>query len=223
MANDVVPGAYMRWLTLAAVHTALTLVAVLCCPANSTAPVASDTAVVFADCAAPVFVVCSPTAVNATHRRWANVSIAIVNSTVGAIACGGSGTDNMTTAVSDVTVLLSGCRLAAANASLSVVSLGSADGGGSAFYGDGIAVRIVGTNLSQSYSSGAAAAVRFSSFAALSGVDVAVVNSSVATLGNATASVVAVASVAALENVTVWLWGSRVTANATLPPGGGAR
>ena len=134
------------------------------CPAapGGSVSVGSNADVVLADCAGVVSVACSV----GSDGRWANASIAVVNSTVGGIACG-----NATTIV-NVTVLLRGCRLPMEGAPLYVVSLGPS--GSSSATASGITLRVADSSFAWAWPGGAAGLVQFASFATLSGVSVVV-------------------------------------------------
>ena len=120
---------------------------------------------------------------DAATGAWENVSISVVSSTFGGVACGGGSV----TAIRNVTLALSGCGLAQDVAPLSAMNLTA---GAAALSGSGISVHVVDSNLAWANPAGPVALLQLASFAKLDGVLLTVVASAVSVVSNASASVV---------------------------------
>jgi hypothetical protein len=177
------------------------------CPSGVNISLGSNATAVFVSCTAPVTIVCLP---DAATGAWENVSISVVNSTFGGVACGGTSV----TAIRNVTLALSGCGLAQDVAPLSAMNLTA---GAAALSGSGISVHVVDSNLTWANPAGPVALLQLASFAELDGVLLTVVASTVSVVSNASASVVSFVTPATVRNVSVLLLRCTVALNVTFP------
>ena len=188
------------------------------CPlpqSSRTVEVASNSTLVIADCAAPVFVQCSPDGIDGSGWRWINVSISIVGSSVAGVRCNLL-QDATSFDVTNITISLHGCTFGFAMAIDYFVSLGTgANGRASASSASNVSMRVQNSSLQLALITG----VFGFTFASLEGVSVALIDTNVSLLSDTTVDVVAFASLMTANAVVIVVRRCRVVVNVTTVDG----